>query len=160
MLFKGLVSFHNFPNFHVPYIAGAIGFIQGPPFYINYVTLGDVFLVLAYFIETEDNLHQATPFNLLPVRLARREFALDLAAVLPSSSIDLSFGWTRPRHLLGFTPLINFYSESDIDTLLKDTQIKNQHKFFLAWKNFSVELIEHSSTKTGPSLVLTTNNCI
>ena len=119
-----------------------------------------IVLVLAYFVETEDNPHLATPFNILPVELARRYFALELAAMLPSSSTDLSFGWTRPRHLLGLTPLINFYSNRDIGSLLENPEIKKPPKFFLAWKNFSIELIHQSSTKTGPSLVLTTSNHI
>lgn len=115
---------------------------------------------LLYFIEIDDNYGQATPFNLLPVEFAKRDFALEIAAFLPSSSIDLSFGWTRPRNLLGFTPLLNFFSKKDVGNLLKHSGLEKSPKIFMVWKDFSIELITKFSSKKGPSVVFTSNEKI
>lgn len=117
---------------------------------------------LVFFIETEKKKNQATPFNILPLQFAKRADFLELAAILPCSPLDISCGWVRPRHFVGFSPLINFYSKEDLAILLKNLSFltKTQFKFFLAWKNFSIDLIQKCSTDNAPSIVLTDNKLI
>jgi hypothetical protein len=80
-----------------------------------------------------------------------------LAALLPSSSIDLSSGWTRPRNILTIPPTINFYAKEDIDNLMKTPSIAQIPKFFIASHDFSIPMIKMTSTKEGPSVLLTSN---
>lgn len=116
-----------------------------------------------FFIETEKNgENQATPFNILPLGLANAASYIDLAGAIPSSPIDLSDGWARARHIMGLSPLINFYSKENVEDLLARVAFlkKTQYKFFLAWQEFSIKLIELSSIPTTQSIVLTDNNVI
>lgn len=117
---------------------------------------------LVFFIETKSTLNQATPFNMLPLELAIAGRYIELASVLPSCSIDLSDGWTRARHIMGLSPVINLYSQENLEILLVNVPFlkKTQYKFFLAWKEFSIELIEKSSTDWAQSIVLTDNQVI
>lgn len=116
-------------------------------------------MVLTFFIEKEENAGRATPFNILPLGAARSRDFLELAAILPSSPLDLTHGWVRPRHSLGLVPLINFYSEKDVEILLKDriSLAKLPDKLFLARKEFSTGLIDGCSTEATPSILVTDN---
>ena len=116
--------------------------------------------MIIYFVEIEKKPNKATPFNLLPEYLAYADFAIDMASILPSSPLDLSAGWVRTRHLLGFTPPLNLYDEKDIKKILKIPNVKDQCKIFIASKEFSIDLIEKSSTQQRPSIVLTDNKHI
>lgn len=117
-------------------------------------------MALGYLIESNESLNQVTPINLLPVALAKLQGFIESIAILPSSSLDFSCGWTRVAHTLRFTPLVVFYSKDDISELLKNPAFLTHNKFFVAWSDFSIELIERMSTPEGRSILLTGNQTL
>lgn len=112
--------------------------------------------MLNFLIEVEES-EGSTPFNIMPKEWKDADSYVHLASVLPSSSIDLSNGWTRPRHLWGQTPTIAFYTRERVAKLLESKRLRSEIKVFVASKAFSTKLIDSLSTENGPSIVLTNN---
>lgn len=112
--------------------------------------------MLNFLIEVR-SLGKQTLFNIMPAEWQDADIYINLAAALPSSSRDLSHGWTRPRHLWGQTPLINFYNNQQIEKLTRTQGINSEFKVIVASEGFSKKLIDTTSTEKGPSILLTNN---
>lgn len=102
-------------------------------------------------------LKGATPFNILPTMLAHYGSLIELTAILPSSPLDFSHGWVRPRHTAGKAPSINFYSEENAKYLLKGFLFPDtQCTIFFAKNQFSYPIIEKFA-RQAPCIIVTDN---
>lgn len=112
---------------------------------------------LHFLIERNYSIQELTLFNLLPKDWIGSDFAIQMAALLPCSSIDFIYGWVSPKHAISQMPIIKYYYQYNVDEIKKSDYLKNIDKIFFASEDFSIDLINTITERNRPSIVITSN---
>lgn len=113
---------------------------------------------LRFLIELNYSTEELTLFNLLSKDWIGTDFAIQMAALLPCSSIDFNYGWISPKHSASLMPVINYYYQSNVDEIKSIERYKATTKIFFASEYFSIDFINTITIRKWPSIVITSND--